>query len=406
MESATLTMGPTSMTDRVPGAHLRGTPGRGREEYVDDVAQHPQTPSSYIAFSVRKSEALESPTSQTRTQSVSALPDVWHSHLSLSSALSSITQEAASSLPGTSSVPRHSAPHVLLAQDTSPPPFTSAHSSPLTGAQRRTSHVHNTLGQRRGSDTFSFSDTRAASSLWSPMDDPKLAFRRSTLHMGDVITPVLSGSTPRRVSSQRMSWDDAVSPVDDAPSASIPPSQSSPTSPWTYPDPFSLYRPPPATWPMPERAFVIKSFTAIDVQLSVTHGVWTSTEKGNHRLNKAWIRSSQRGPIYLFFSVNGSGRFCGMAQMVSGLDYTRSSNIWAEGDRWKGLFHVHWLMLKDIPNARLRHITLLNTIERKPITQSRDTQELLPEAAVELLHIFQTHQSVSSLFAAQDNQPP
>ena len=51
-------------------------------------------------------------------------------------------------------------------------------------------------------------------------------------------------------------------------------------------------------------------------------------------------------------------------------------------------------------------MTLLNTAERKPITQSRDTQELLPEAATELLHIFQTHQSVSSLFAEQDHLPP
>jgi len=203
-----------------------------------------------------------------------------------------------------------------------------------------------------------------------------------------------------------MSWDDAEPPVDVEPPVPMPPPQPSAPTPWLYQDPFSLYRPLPMTWPMPERAFVIKSFTAIDVQLSVTHGVWTSTEKGNHRLNKAWRRSSQRGPIYLFFSVNGSGRFCGVAQMVSGLDYTQSSNIWAEGDRWKGLFHVHWLILKDIPNARLRHMTLLNTVERKPITQSRDTQELLPEAAIELLHIFHTHQSVSSLFAEQDNLPP
>ena len=303
-------------------------------------------------------------------------------------------------------MPRHSAPHVLLSHDTSPRSFSSAHSSPLHGTQRRASYAHDPLGQRRGSDTFSAAGAAAASSLWSPIDDPKLAYRRSTLHIGDVITPVPPGPMPRRVSSRRMSWDDAEPPVDVEPPVPMPPPQPSAPTPWLYQDPFSLYRPLPMTWPMPERAFVIKSFTAIDVQLSVTHGVWTSTEKGNHRLNKAWRRSSQRGPIYLFFSVNGSGRFCGVAQMVSGLDYTQSSNIWAEGDRWKGLFHVHWLILKDIPNARLRHMTLLNTVERKPITQSRDTQELLPEAAIELLHIFHTHQSVSSLFAEQDNLPP
>ena len=394
------------MTDRAPRTGLWGAPGQIRAEYVGDVAHASQTPSSHLSLSVRNSEPSDTPTCQTRTQSVSALPDAWRSQLSLSSALSSITQDAASLCPGTSSVPRHSAPHVLLSHDTSPRSFSSAHSSPLHGTQRRASYAHDPLGQRRGSDTFSAAGAAAASSLWSPIDDPKLAYRRSTLHIGDVITPVPPGPMPRRVSSRRMSWDDAEPPIDVEPPVPMPPPQPSAPTPWLYQDPFSLYRPLPMTWPMPERAFVIKSFTAIDVQLSVTHGVWTSTEKGNHRLNKAWRRSSQRGPIYLFFSVNGSGRFCGMAQMVSGLDYTQSSNIWAEGDRWKGLFHVHWLILKDIPNARLRHMTLLNTVERKPITQSRDTQELLPEAALELLHIFHTHQSVSSLFAEQDNLPP
>ena len=394
------------MTDRAPRTGLWGAPGQIRAEYVDDVAHASQTPSSHLSLSVQNSEPSDTPTCQTRTQSVSALPDVWRSQLSLSSALSSITQDAASLCPGTSSVPRHSAPHVLLSHDTSPRSFSSAHSSPLHGTQRRASYAHDPLGQLRGSDTFSAAGAAAASSLWSPIDDPKLAYRRSTLHIGDVITPVPPGPMPRRVSSRRMSWDDAEPPIDVEPPVPMPPPQPSAPTPWLYQDPFSLYRPLPMTWPMPERAFVIKSFTAIDVQLSVTHGVWTSTEKGNHRLNKAWRRSSQRGPIYLFFSVNGSGRFCGVAQMVSGLDYTQSSNIWAEGDRWKGLFHVHWLILKDIPNARLRHMTLLNTVERKPITQSRDTQELLPEAAIELLHIFHTHQSVSSLFAEQDNLPP
>lgn len=116
--------------------------------------------------------------------------------------------------------------------------------------------------------------------------------------------------------------------------------------------------------PMPVRAFVIKSFTNVDVERSLRHGVWTSTEKGNHRLDRAWAASHESGPIYLFFSVNGSGRFCGVAQMTSGLDYSQSSDIWADGHRWKGLFHVQWLIVKDVPNARLRHIVLYSGYQR------------------------------------------
>jgi hypothetical protein len=45
----------------------------------------------------------------------------------------------------------------------------------------------------------------------------------------------------------------------------------------------------------------------------------------------------------------------------------------------------------------LRHIRLNNTQERKPVTNSRDTQELLPEAGQEMLRIFHTHPARTSL---------
>jgi len=173
---------------------------------------------------------------------------------------------------------------------------------------------------------------------------------------------------------------------------------------WTPPHSYSApYGQPNLVLPVPfpQRAFVIKSFTEVDIQRSVHHGVWTSTEKGNKRLDSAWRQSHATGPIYLFFSVNGSGRFCGVAQMTSGLDYTQSSDIWADGTRWKGLFHVHWLLIKDVPNAQLRHIYLRNTADVRPVTKSRDTQELLPEAAAAVLQIFFIYTGYSSLLTRE-----
>ena len=38
-----------------------------------------------------------------------------------------------------------------------------------------------------------------------------------------------------------------------------------------------------------------------------------------------------------------------------------------------------------------------NTQERKPVTNSRDTQELLPDAGQEMLRIFHTHPARTSL---------
>jgi hypothetical protein len=144
------------------------------------------------------------------------------------------------------------------------------------------------------------------------------------------------------------------------------------------------------------RYFVIKSYTEDDVHKSLKYEIWSSTDPGNKRLDKAFKETTGRGPIYLFFSVNASGHFCGMAEMLTPVDYTRSSTVWAS-DKWKGVFKVRWIFVRDIPNANLRHIKLNNTQERKPVTNSRDTQELLPDAGQEMLRIFHIHPARTSL---------
>ena len=46
-----------------------------------------------------------------------------------------------------------------------------------------------------------------------------------------------------------------------------------------------------------------------------------------------------------------------MSEMLTPVDYTRSSTVWAS-DKWKGVFKVRWIFVRDIPNANLRHIRL------------------------------------------------
>ncbi|SNX84457.1 uncharacterized protein MEPE_03166 [Melanopsichium pennsylvanicum] len=145
------------------------------------------------------------------------------------------------------------------------------------------------------------------------------------------------------------------------------------------------------------RYFVIKSYTEDDVHKSLKYEIWASTDKGNQRLDKAFHESAHIGPIYLFYSVNASGHFCGMAQMLTPLDYATSSNVWAQDGKWKGTFKVRWIYVKDLPNNQLRHIRLTNTSECKPVTQSRDTQELTPEAGREVLRIMAEYGAKTSL---------
>lgn len=62
---------------------------------------------------------------------------------------------------------------------------------------------------------------------------------------------------------------------------------------------------------------MIKSYTEDDVHKSLKYEIWSSTDPGNKRLDKAFKENAGRGPIYLFFSVNASGHFCGMAEMLT-----------------------------------------------------------------------------------------
>ena len=62
----------------------------------------------------------------------------------------------------------------------------------------------------------------------------------------------------------------------------------------------------------------------------------------------------------------GSGHFCGMAEMLTPVDYTRSSTVWAS-DKWKGVFKVRWIFVRDIPNVSLRHIKLKYDLFALPV---------------------------------------
>lgn len=65
-------------------------------------------------------------------------------------------------------------------------------------------------------------------------------------------------------------------------------------------------------------------------------------------------------------------------------------------DKWSGTFAIKWVFIKDIPNNQYRHIVLTNN-ENKPVTNSRDTQEVLLEPGREMLRIFHQYKSKTSI---------
>ncbi|KAL0388933.1 UNVERIFIED_CONTAM: YTH domain-containing protein ECT2 [Sesamum radiatum] len=148
--------------------------------------------------------------------------------------------------------------------------------------------------------------------------------------------------------------------------------------------------------------FVIKSYSEDDVHKSIKYNVWSSTPNGNKKLNAAYedaqkiaAGGSQNCPIFLFFSVNASGQFCGVAEMTGPVDFQRDMDFWQQ-DKWSGSFPVKWHIIKDLPNPNFRHIILENN-ENKPVTNSRDTQEICYKKGLEMLQIFKNYTSKTSL---------
>lgn len=107
-------------------------------------------------------------------------------------------------------------------------------------------------------------------------------------------------------------------------------------------------------------------------------------------------RENNAGFIYLFFSVNGSGHFCGVAQMMTAVDYNSVSSVWHQ-DKWKGQFKVKWVYVKDVPNSHLRHIRLENN-ENKSVTHSRDVQEVPNPKGQQVLQIIHAFKHTTSIF--------
>lgn len=60
--------------------------------------------------------------------------------------------------------------------------------------------------------------------------------------------------------------------------------------------------------------------------------------------------------------------------MIGAVDFHKDMDFWQQ-DKWCGSFPVKWHIIKDVPNPNFRHIILENN-ENKPVTNSRDTQEV------------------------------
>ena len=71
------------------------------------------------------------------------------------------------------------------------------------------------------------------------------------------------------------------------------------------------------TNPAGARYFVIKAVSEDDVHRAVKRGKWMTFPSSQARIDAAYQQASRDKDVYLFFSVNGSSQFCGVARVLS-----------------------------------------------------------------------------------------
>ena len=145
--------------------------------------------------------------------------------------------------------------------------------------------------------------------------------------------------------------------------------------------------------------FVIKSFSEEDVHKSIKYNVWSSSKDGNLTLSNAFrITEENKGNVYLFYSCNGSGRYCGIARMKSPCDENKSFGLWTQDGKWPGLFDVEWLLIKDVPFREFKNVIItMKDGEVKPISNSRDTQEIPFEQAKIVIQKIAEYQNTNTI---------
>ena len=103
--------------------------------------------------------------------------------------------------------------------------------------------------------------------------------------------------------------------------------------------------------------------------------------------------------VFLFFSCNKSGRFCGVCKMITPVDQNKIFELWTQDNTWPGLFKVEWIFIKDVPLRLFNNqFIVMNNNQIRPISHSRDTQEIPFNKAKIMMEQFAKYKNSNTIF--------
>jgi len=146
--------------------------------------------------------------------------------------------------------------------------------------------------------------------------------------------------------------------------------------------------------------FIIKCANEKNLEISQKNEEWATTTFNQDKLDKAYKSCTN---VILFFSVNKSTRFQGMAKMVSGLTNRVSREWQTEGVRLGYSFKVKWIVTS---NMLFANIGTLKALNGESIRKARDTTEIGPDVGIQIaLRIYDCKEGEIDLPSSIANNP-
>eukprot|EP01062_Namystynia_karyoxenos_P055757 TRINITY_DN46800_c0_g1_i1.p1 TRINITY_DN46800_c0_g1~~TRINITY_DN46800_c0_g1_i1.p1 ORF type:complete len:509 (+),score=124.36 TRINITY_DN46800_c0_g1_i1:78-1529(+) len=134
--------------------------------------------------------------------------------------------------------------------------------------------------------------------------------------------------------------------------------------------------------------FVIRSNCIDNIVISLQRGLWATGRQNEPALNNAFRRCRH---VFLVFSVNASGQFCGYARMREAIprrspETERRARELNLGERWTNPFSVEWLCVGCVSFSDTNDLVNVWN-ESTPIRRSRDGQALPGDVGAALLRL-------------------
>lgn len=131
--------------------------------------------------------------------------------------------------------------------------------------------------------------------------------------------------------------------------------------------------------------FVMRSSAYDDIHKAMKYGIWTSTPENIKLLSDTYKKAmSEKRKVVLFFRVVSDNVFNGAAELTSDYIEEQQFDLWWNKIKWKGIFNLHWIYVKNI------ELNYLSQMEGdKKIYELIDGSSLSSDNGLLILGLFQ-----------------